>query len=401
MSKTQVSSSDVTLVAYPLSPSPRLTIRTHTTAGGADDVHSNGDAKEALTPKNLTLTEGKQRAQGANTANHANEASARKHSASQSLHISDQNLDEAYDEDPLDHTHAKRWVPTHAPGYFPPDEGHGSLLFLEQLMGPRPLAGDHTSIGAYERHLINDVLLFLENIDVANCVHLSPRRIPLKEFTRLRKKSETKGRVGIPLDAAGEYLLSCSGEVLFWSWVSRKGFPCANPVIEYMQSRLNLTLGLASGKPTALDVLHQGVDGPGRETREIHWRVNRRVSAFTLKELRRCLDALTYEANDHIPSDEPQGYSFHSAYGLALNGAHTVRPQRTLLVSRVGASLRSVLQALTTPVGVVRGEIPRTIVPFKTPHEVDGIGGAVPAEDPNGTNEVILQVVTPNGANQR
>ncbi|POM77723.1 ATP-binding cassette (ABC) Superfamily [Phytophthora palmivora] len=311
-----------------------------------------------------------------------------------------------------EHNHAKRWVPTHAPGYFPPNEGHGSLLFLEQLMGPRPLAGDHTSIGAYERHLINDVPLFLENIDVANSVHLSPRRIPLKEFTRLRKKSETKGSVGIPLDAAGEYLLSCSGELGFSQGFPNQGVKAQlefiliqrdlGPTRSFLKDEvrqpcdriyaieIELDIGFGglaatqSGKPTALDVLRQGVDAPGRETREIHWRVNRRVSAFTLKELRRCLDALNYEANDHIPSDEPQGYSFHSAYGLALNGAHT-RGARSLLI-------------FFRP---LRGEIPRTIVPFKTPHEVDGIGGAVPAEDPNGTNEVILQVVTPNGANQR
>ncbi|POM72751.1 ATP-binding cassette (ABC) Superfamily [Phytophthora palmivora] len=74
-----------------------------------------------------------------------------------------------------------------------PHESHGSLRFHDQLMDPRPLTGGHTSMGAYERHLIKDVHLFLENIDAARCVLLAPPKIPFKEFTRLRKKSETKG----------------------------------------------------------------------------------------------------------------------------------------------------------------------------------------------------------------
>lgn len=48
-------------------------------------------------------------------------------------------------------------------------------------------------MGAYERHLIKGVSLFIENIEAARCVLLAPHQIPLKEFTRLRKKSETKG----------------------------------------------------------------------------------------------------------------------------------------------------------------------------------------------------------------
>ncbi|POM59515.1 hypothetical protein PHPALM_31743 [Phytophthora palmivora] len=51
-----------------------------------------------------------------------------------------------------------------------------SVLTLS-LMGPRPLAGGHTSMAAYERNLIKGVSLFIGNIEAA----------------RLRKKSETKG----------------------------------------------------------------------------------------------------------------------------------------------------------------------------------------------------------------
>ncbi|POM59997.1 ATP-binding cassette (ABC) Superfamily [Phytophthora palmivora] len=95
--------------------------------------------------------------------------------------------------------------------------GHGSPLFLEQLMGPRPLAGGHTSMGAYERLLIKGVPLFIENIEATRCVLLVPHQIPLKEFTRLRKKSETKGGLD-PI---------CTG-----CWVPRTGCPVKEPQAE-------------------------------------------------------------------------------------------------------------------------------------------------------------------------
>ncbi|POM77999.1 Hypothetical protein PHPALM_4532 [Phytophthora palmivora] len=110
MSKSQVSLTDDTLVVYPgdegedQNTESKSTINnpdTDTTAGSADDIHGDGDVKEALPPKDLTLAKGKRRVQVTNTANHANETSARKRSASQMLHISDQDLDEVYAEEPL------------------------------------------------------------------------------------------------------------------------------------------------------------------------------------------------------------------------------------------------------------------------------------------------------------
>ncbi|POM73963.1 ABC Superfamily [Phytophthora palmivora] len=159
---------------------------TGTTAGGADGVHGNVDAKESLPPKNLTLAKGKRRAEVTNTANHANEASARKHSAS---HKKNYLLLDWLDSQSIVSvlTLSAEFLST-LQGI--PREGHGSLLFLEQLMGPPPLAGGHTSMGAYERHLIKGVHLFIE---ATRSVLLAPHQIPLQEFTRLRKKSETKG----------------------------------------------------------------------------------------------------------------------------------------------------------------------------------------------------------------
>ncbi|POM71620.1 ATP-binding cassette (ABC) Superfamily [Phytophthora palmivora] len=185
MSKYQVRLTDDTLVVYPGNE-----------AGCADDVHGNVDAKEALPPKNLTLAKGNRRAQVTNTANHANEASARERSASQPLHIIDQGLDEAYDEEPLESIVS---VLTLSVGFLPTLQGIPPMramtlcCSLSSSWAHVQLAGGHTSMGAYEHHLIMGVSLFIENIEAARCVLLAPHQIPLKEFTRLRKKSETKG----------------------------------------------------------------------------------------------------------------------------------------------------------------------------------------------------------------
>ncbi|POM59789.1 hypothetical protein PHPALM_31431 [Phytophthora palmivora] len=48
-------------------------------------------------------------------------------------------------------------------------------------------------------------------------------------------------------------------------------------------------------KPGTLEVLRQDLDTLGRETRELHGRVDSRAPAAALKELRRGLDALSYE----------------------------------------------------------------------------------------------------------
>ncbi|GMF43939.1 unnamed protein product [Phytophthora fragariaefolia] len=67
-------------------------------------------------------------------------------------------------------------------GYYPPDEGTGAASFLEKLQYPRGLVGGYTSRGAFERELVMNEPLFLENIESARCMLLAPHRIPLKEF---------------------------------------------------------------------------------------------------------------------------------------------------------------------------------------------------------------------------
>ncbi|POM60609.1 hypothetical protein PHPALM_30512 [Phytophthora palmivora] len=77
---------------------------------------------------------------------------------------------------------------------------------------------------------------------------------------------------------------------------------------------LGLEPGGQAGMKGALEILRQDVNALDRETRELHGRVVRRVSASALKELRRGLDALSHEMHGRMPSYEPQGYSYHSAY---------------------------------------------------------------------------------------
>ncbi|POM66409.1 LOW QUALITY PROTEIN: Hypothetical protein PHPALM_17731 [Phytophthora palmivora] len=83
-----------------------------------------------------------------------------------------------------------------------------------------------------------------------------------------------------------------------------------------------------AGKPGALEVLRQDLDALSRETRELHGRVDRRVPASALKEIRPGTDALSHEVHAHMPTYEPQGYSYHSAYGYSSypSSSHSVPP---------------------------------------------------------------------------
>ncbi|POM57967.1 LOW QUALITY PROTEIN: Hypothetical protein PHPALM_37450 [Phytophthora palmivora] len=100
-----------------------------------------------------------------------------------------------------------------------------------------------------------------------------------------------------------------------------------------------------AGKPGALEVLRQDLDALGRETHELHGRVDRRAPAAAVKELRRGLDALSPEVHCRMPSYEPQGYLYRSAYGIH-----------------------------------------RIVVPLKTSH-ADGECGAVSGKDRKGSDE--------------
>ncbi|POM79771.1 Hypothetical protein PHPALM_2483 [Phytophthora palmivora] len=70
-----------------------------------------------------------------------------------------------------------------------------------------------------------------------------------------------------------------------------------------------------AGKPGDLEVLRRYLDALGRETHELHGRVDRRVPTSTLKKLRRGLDALSHEVHGRMPS--PIGPLERSSTGSA------------------------------------------------------------------------------------
>ncbi|POM64900.1 Hypothetical protein PHPALM_19508, partial [Phytophthora palmivora] len=95
-------------------------------------------------------------------------------------------------------------------------------MFLEHLKAPRGLNHGRTSRGAYERALVQDEPLFVRDIEAARCVLLAPHRIPLKEFTSLRKKPEDRGGLspvwGYPWVQPENTTTQTQAEDLFWRW---------------------------------------------------------------------------------------------------------------------------------------------------------------------------------------
>ena len=95
--------------------------------------------------------------------------------------------------------------------------------YSAKLTPPRELIGGHTSRGAYERTLVEKVNYLRLNGDAARAVLLSLHRIPLKEFTALRKKPENKGGLypvwGVPWVQPPSRPSEDDAERLFWTWV--------------------------------------------------------------------------------------------------------------------------------------------------------------------------------------
>ncbi|POM58293.1 LOW QUALITY PROTEIN: ATP-binding cassette (ABC) Superfamily [Phytophthora palmivora] len=101
-------------------------------------------------------------------------------------------------------------------------------MFLDHLMAPRGLNHWCASRDAYERDLVQDEPLFVNDIEAVRCVLLASHRIPLKEFTSLRKKPEDRGGLfpvwGYPWVQPENTVTQTQAEDLFWRWVSLKNF---------------------------------------------------------------------------------------------------------------------------------------------------------------------------------
>ncbi|POM59436.1 ATP-binding cassette (ABC) Superfamily, partial [Phytophthora palmivora] len=168
-----------------------------------DDTESS-ETKAASTSspaKNLTLAEGKARAQTAKAASskRADEGAAatKKRAAPDSPCRESISNDLDVQQDQADQQQGATEVfsfacstPVYSRGYYPPDAGSGSPMFLEHISAPRGLNHGRTSRGAYVRASVQDEPRFVNDIEAARCVLLAPHRIPLNEFISLRKKPE-------------------------------------------------------------------------------------------------------------------------------------------------------------------------------------------------------------------
>ncbi|POM75608.1 LOW QUALITY PROTEIN: Hypothetical protein PHPALM_7269 [Phytophthora palmivora] len=151
-----------------------------------------------------------------------------------------------------------------------------------------------------------------------------------------------------------------------------------------------------AGKP---EVLRRDLDALCREAHGHHGPVDRRAPAAALKELRQGLDALSHDVHDRMPSYEPQGYSYHSAYGYSSYPSSPSRYRYTIRMTRASTPATPVVQR-TQP---RFEETQRIVIPFKAPHverRVNGVRRAMSGQDREGSNEAMLQLVAPYGANQ-
>ncbi|KAG6616291.1 ATP-binding cassette (ABC) Superfamily [Phytophthora cinnamomi] len=156
-------------------------------------------------------------------SNDLDEQQAQYYSAGSAAHAGQATAPATATADPLSGGGAAR-----PKGYYPPDDGTGSLQLLKKLTPPRGVVSGYTSRGAYERALVETSPLFVSDIEATRCLLLAPHKILLKEFTNLRKKAEDKGRLhpgwGYPWVKPSEAMTWIEVEDLFWRYVSRKGY---------------------------------------------------------------------------------------------------------------------------------------------------------------------------------
>ncbi|POM77895.1 LOW QUALITY PROTEIN: Hypothetical protein PHPALM_4653 [Phytophthora palmivora] len=159
-----------------------------------------------------------------------------------------------------------------------------------------------------------------------------------------------------------------------------------------------------AGKPGTLEVLRR--DWTLSVTRELHGHVDRRVPASALKELCRGLDALNHEVHGRMLSYEPQGYSYHSAYGYGscTSSSHSVLSYRSYNSRGYQPVFHS--QAPTPAVPIAQRTRScfeeRIVIPLKTPHverRVNGVRRAMSGQDREGSNQAMLQLVALYRAN--
>ncbi|KAG4062049.1 hypothetical protein PC123_g3073 [Phytophthora cactorum] len=177
----------------------------------SSNTRADEDDKPRRVLRNLSFSEGRERAQAAKAAAEQSKHTKKRHASRsprrealetevdpyKNLFASDsdeeeeegavnepQEISNDLDRQQEDFQAAQREVRHTREGIGPPEPSSGA---------PRGRIGGHTSKGAYERTLAQRNPLFTENIEAARSVLLAPHRIPLKEFTTQRKKPENRG----------------------------------------------------------------------------------------------------------------------------------------------------------------------------------------------------------------
>ncbi|POM59666.1 ATP-binding cassette (ABC) Superfamily [Phytophthora palmivora] len=110
-------------------------------------------------------------------------------------------------------------TPVYPRGYFPPDAGSGSPMFLEHLKAPRGLNHGRTSRGAYERAFVQVEPLFVNDIEAAR---YRGGLFPVWGYPWVQPENTTT---------------QTQAEDLFWRWDSLKNFT-VQELKEHREDRL-------------------------------------------------------------------------------------------------------------------------------------------------------------------
>ncbi|POM81929.1 LOW QUALITY PROTEIN: Hypothetical protein PHPALM_24 [Phytophthora palmivora] len=156
-----------------------------------------------------------------------------------------------------------------------------------------------------------------------------------------------------------------------------------------------------AGKPGTLEVLRQDLDALGRETHELHGRVDRRAPAAVLKEVRRGLETLSHEVHGRMPSYRGV---IGNIRGLAHQGTtySEICSGKCTKMQTLPPALTRLTIVLTLAFLRPRRKTQRIVIPLKTPHverRVNDVSRAMSGQDCKGSDEAVLQFVARYRAN--
>ncbi|KAG3174284.1 hypothetical protein PC128_g18086 [Phytophthora cactorum] len=210
----------------------------------SSNTRADEDDKPCRVLRNLSVCEGRERAQAAKAA-----AEQSKHTKKRNASRSPRREALETEVDPYKNLFASDSDEEEEEGAVNDPQEVSNDLYRQQedfqaaqrLVAPRGLIEGHTSKGAYERTLVQRNPLLTENIEAARCVLLAPHRIPLKGFTTRRKKPEKRGGLhpvwGYPWVCPENCQSWGDADLLFWKWVASHSYS-QEELRELQQDRL-------------------------------------------------------------------------------------------------------------------------------------------------------------------